>query len=129
MDTSQRLKTLIELAKADGELSEKERHYIISIGQANHLMVAEILALFNAQSDTVQSLVADGDKEELLLQLVKLMEIDDKVYKTEIRFCASVAARLGFREEAVFELMLRGRELGSADKGMLKTLMAEFKLV
>ncbi len=129
MDTSQRLKTLIELAKADGELSEKERHYIISIGQANHLMVAEILALFNAQSDTVQSLVADGDKEELLLQLVKLMEIDDKVYKTEIRFCARVASRLGFREEAVFELMLRGRELGSADKGMLKTLMAEFKLV
>lgn len=129
MDTSQRLKTLIELAKADGELSEKERHYIISIGQANHLMVAEILALFNAQSDTVQSLVEDGDKEELLLQLVKLMEIDDKVYKTEIRFCARVAARLGFREEAVFELMLRGRELGSADKGMLKALMAEFKLV
>lgn len=127
MDTSQQLKTLIELAKVDGELSEKERHYIISIGQANHLMVAEILALFNAQSDTVQNLVADGDKEALLFQLVKLMQIDEKVYKAEIRYCAQVAARLGFKEEAVFELMLRGRELAGANEEKIREVMSGYK--
>jgi len=128
MDTTQRIRTLIALASVDGELVEKERQFIISIGLANHMMVAEILPLFNFQSETVQNLVADGDREELLFQLIKLMQIDEKVYQTEIKYCAQVAARLGFRQEAVFELMLRGRELADANKEEIKTVMAGYKL-
>jgi len=128
MDTTQRLRTLIALASADGELVERERQFIISIGLANHMMVAEILPLFNSQSETVQNLVADGDKEELLFQLVKLMQIDGKVYQTEMKFCARVAARLGFREEAVFEVLLRGHELADASKEEMKSVITGYKL-
>ncbi len=128
MDNNQRLQALIALASADGELAEKERQYIISIGLANHMMVAEILPLFSAPAEKNQSLVADKDKEEVLFQLIQLMRIDEKIYKTEMRFCAQAAAKLGFREEAVFELMLRARELDGASPGKLREVMTAYKL-
>ncbi len=128
MDNNQRLQALIALASADGELAEKERQYIISIGLANHMMVTEILPLFSAPAEKNQSLVADKDKEEVLFQLIQLMRIDEKIYKTEMRFCAQAAAKLGFREEAVFELMLRARELDGASPGKLREVMTAYKL-
>lgn len=128
MDTTQRLRALITLASADGELSEKERQYIISIGLANHMMVAEILPLFTSSPQQAQSLTADSDREQLLFQLVYLMRIDEKIYKTEMKYCAQVAAKLGYSEEAVFELMLRARELAGDDPRSLKQIMSGFKL-
>lgn len=128
MDTTQRLQALITLASIDGELAEKERQYIISIGLANHMMVAEILPLFASAPQKLQALAPDKDKEEVLFQLIQLMRIDEKIYKTEMRFCAQAAAKLGFREEAVFELMLRARELDGASPGKLREVMMGYRL-
>lgn len=125
MDTLHRLRTLISLAAADGELGEKERHFILSIGLANHLMVAEVLPLFALPGTSAQQVTLTRDKEEMLLELVQLMQIDGKIYQAEIRFCAHVAARLGFREEAVFELMLRAQEF-ALDKQKLILALQEF---
>lgn len=125
MDTRARLRLLISLAKADGELSEKERNYIISIGLANHLMVAEILPLFVPTEEPLPDV--KGNKEETLLQLIQLMRIDEKIYAQEMRYCATVAARLGFREEAVFELLLNIKEMGDMDKAALVKRLEEFK--
>lgn len=125
MDTLHRLRTLIALVAADGELGEKERHFIISIGLANHQMVAEILPLFALPGLSAKEVIVTRAKEELLLELVQLMQIDGKIYQDEIRFCAQVAARLGFREEAIFELMLRAHELAS-DKQKLILALKEY---
>jgi uncharacterized membrane protein YebE (DUF533 family) len=125
MDTLHRLRTLIALAAADGELGEKERHFILSIGLANHLMVAEVLPLFAMPGASAKDVILTREKEELLLELVQLMQIDGKIYHAEIRFCAQVAARLGFREEAVFELMLRAHELAT-DKQKLISALKEY---
>ena len=125
MDTFHRLRTLIALAAADGELGEQERHFILSIGLANHLMVAEILPLFSLPETPAKDVILTRDKEEMLLDLVELMQIDGKVYQAEIRYCAHVAARLGFRETAVFELMLRAHELAS-DKSKLVSALKEY---
>lgn len=124
MDTLHRLRTLIALATTDGKLDEKERHFIISIGLANHLMVAEILPLFTRTDAPDKEMIMTRDKEELLLELVKLMQIDEKIYQAEIRFCAHMAAGLGFREEAVFELMLRANELALDKQKLVSALKA-----
>lgn len=125
MDTRARLRLLISLAKVDGDLSEKERSYIISIGLANHLMVAEILPLFVPTEEPLPEV--KGNKEETLLQLIQLMRIDEKLYSEEMRYCALVAARLGFREEAVFELLLNIKEMANLDKAALVKKLGEFK--
>ncbi len=122
MDTLHRLRTLIALAAADGELGEKERHFILSIGLANHQMVAEVLPLFALPIGSAKDVVLTREREELLLELVQLMQIDGKIYEAEIRFCAHVAARLGFREAAVFELMLRAHEFATDKQKLVQAL-------
>ncbi|MBY0434106.1 MAG: TerB family tellurite resistance protein [Cyclobacteriaceae bacterium] len=110
MVTLQQLKLLVNLASIDGSLADKERQFIINIGQANHLLVAEILPLFSSKHETVvpDQLTAD-EKFELLLKLVQLMKIDGKLYKDEIKYCAQVASKLGYREEVMVELMLNAK--------------------
>lgn len=125
MDTLHRLRTLIALASADGALGEKERHFILSIGLANHRMVAEVLPLFALPPASAKEVVLTRDKEELLLELVQLMQIDGKIYEAEMRFCAHVASRLGFLEEVIFELMLRAHEF-AADKQKLVQALKEY---
>ena len=127
MDTLGRLKTLINLAKSDGSLAEEERQHILAIGQANHYMVAEILPLFSAD-DFAPKLVARSadEKAGLLLEVVQLMQIDDKIFKAEIRYCAHVVARLGYREEVVFELMLQAHDLKPGDMEGLRKVMVGY---
>ncbi len=127
MDTLNRLRALITLASADGELAEKVRQYILSIGLANHLLVAEILPLFTPDGNPDGDLRHLADKEQALLELVQLMKIDEKIYGAEMRYCAQVASRLGFREVAVFELMLHAREL-SEDATALKKALKAFQV-
>lgn len=124
MDTRNRLRALITLASADGDLAEKERQYILSIGLANHLLVAEILPLFTPDGQPESDLRHLADKEQALLELVHLMKIDEKIYGDEMRYCAQVASRLGFREAAVFELMLHARELAEDETALKKALKA-----
>lgn len=127
MDTLERLSALITLARIDGEIVEKERNQILSIGQANHLLVAEILPLFASQKNTEKDFLNSHDKEQVLLELVQLMQIDSKIYHAEIRYCARMAARLGFREPAVFEVMLRAKEL-AGDPAALKRALKQYQV-
>ena len=107
MPSLDQLKLLINLARIDGEVAEKEKNYILNIGQANHMMVAEILPLFSNIFPTVASEnLSNSEKFDYIFSLVQLMKIDDKLYREEIRYCAKVASVLGYRQEVLFELML-----------------------
>jgi uncharacterized membrane protein YebE (DUF533 family) len=126
MDNFDRLKTLISLATSDGELAEKERQFILSVGQANHLMVAEILPLFVSRepaSDLAK--LTQDQKGDLLLELVQLMRIDERVYQAEIKYCAQLASKLGYREEVLFELMLLAKT-ATLDLPSLRKLLKGF---
>jgi hypothetical protein len=129
MHTVDRLKILTSLATSDGELADSERKQIISIGQANHLMVAEILPLFSAVRGQFPVNLPLGQKEDLLIELVQLMRVDEKIYKAEIRYCAQMAARLGYKEEAIFELMLHAKELADDEKETLRKKIAGYTKV
>lgn len=113
MQPIQQLRLLINLARADGEVAKKERQFIINIGQANHLLITEILPLFSDEHPAVvPAHLSDQEKFEFILHLVQLMKIDDKIYREEMKYCAEVASKLGYRKEVLFELILQVKAAG-----------------
>ncbi len=131
MVSIQQLKLLVNLARIDGDVAEKERQYIINIGQANHLLVSEILPLFSSEHPmVVPKNLLEEEKFDHIFKLVQLMKIDEKIYKEEIRYCAQVAATLGYREDVLFELMLKVKStsMGNDEIESLKKLTATYLL-
>lgn len=131
MASIQQLKLLINLARVDGTVAEKERQYIINIGQANHMLIAEILPLFSVEHPTsVPKNLSADQKFDYIFKLVQLMKIDEKLYKEEIKYCAQVAATIGYREEVLFELMLKVKSTTMSDDEIesLKKLSATYLL-
>ena len=131
MASIEQLKILINLACIDGVVGSKERQFIINIGQANHLLVAEILPLFsNDNSAMIPSQLTNEEKFDYIFSLIQLMKIDEKIYKDEIVFCSKVASALGYRQEVLFELMLKVKSTNMAPDEIeaLKKLTATYLL-
>jgi hypothetical protein len=101
------IKSLITLARIDGEVAEKERSYIYTIGEANGISESMIKPLFNQDHEIIvpTQLTAD-EKFQYIFSLVQLMKIDERLYKNEIRYCAKITSKLGYNQEALFDLML-----------------------
>ena len=131
MASIEQLKILINLACIDGVVGSKERQFIINIGQANHLLVAEILPLFsNDNSALIPSHLTNEEKFDYIFSLIQLMKIDEKIYKEEIIFSSKVASALGYRQEVLFELMLKVKSTNMAADEIeaLKKLTATYLL-
>ena len=123
------LKLLINLARIDGDVAEKERHYIVNIGSANGINPAETQQLFGKSHDViVPDNLTDADKFTYILSLVQLMKIDDRLYKDEIKYCSTVAAKLGYKEEVMFDLMLnvKSAAMGSNEIEALRKLTDQY---
>lgn len=108
MSALSQLKLLVNLAMIDDEVADKEKKFIINIGLANGLSEQDITYLFSQHHDVIvpQGLTND-QKFDYLFSLVQLMKIDERLYKEEIRYCSQVAAKLGYKQEVLFELMLK----------------------
>jgi hypothetical protein len=123
-----KLKLLINLARIDGGVAEKEEKFIYNIGAANGLSPNDIRPLLNESHETIvpDNLNAD-EKFNYIFILVQLMKIDERLYKDEIRYCSKVAARLGYNEAVMFDLMLHVKEaMGPNELEDLKKLTAKY---
>ncbi len=110
MKDMSRMKLLINLAKVDGQVADKEKNFLINIGRANGFYPDELYPLFTQNYDVpVPSDLSDDEKFELLFSLVQLMKLDERMYREEIAFCGQTAARLGYDKQAMFELLARVR--------------------
>lgn len=111
------LKLLINLARIDGDVAEREKKYISNIGLANGIPLEDIAPLFGQSHDLIvpSDLTAD-QKFDYIFSLVQLMKIDERLYQDEIRYCSRVAARLGYDEAVMFELMLHVRTVMEANE-------------
>lgn len=107
MTAKDKVKLLIGLAQIDGTTAEREKSYIIKIGVANGVPADEMDSLIERRHDLIvpANLMAD-EKFDCLFHLVQLMKIDERMYKEEILFCSTIAEKLGYRKEVMFELML-----------------------
>lgn len=106
----EQLKLLVNLARIDGDVAEKERKYISNIGLANNVSTEDILSLFDKNHEVVvPANLSSEQRFSYIFSLVQLMKIDERLYKDEIQYCSKVAAKLGYDETVMFELMLHVR--------------------
>lgn len=107
MTASAKVKLLISLAQIDGTTADREKNYIRKIGVANGIPADEMNTLIERRHDIIvpANLTAE-EKFDYLFHLVQLMKIDEKMYKEEILFCSTIAEKLGYRKDVMFDLML-----------------------
>ena len=104
----EQLKLLVNLARIDGEMASKEREYIINIGKAHGFPESSVETLFYGSHESIihDNLSAD-QRFNYLFNLVKLMKVDERLYEDEIKFCATIATKLGYQSQVMFELLLK----------------------
>lgn len=122
MNDLSRMKLLINLAKVDGQVADKEKNYLINIGRANGIYPDEIYPLFTQSHDVlVPGDMTDDQKFDLMFSLIQLMKLDERMYREEIAFCGQVAAKLGYNKQVMFELLSQVRSAGM-ESGELESL-------
>lgn len=104
----EQLKLLVNLARADGEMSTEERAFIINIGKAHGFPESSVETLFYSSHETfIADKLTDDQRFNYLFNLVQLMKLDERLYEDEIKFCAATAAKLGYQPEVMFEMLLK----------------------
>lgn len=128
MSALPQLKLLINLALIDNEVAEKEKRYITNIGVANGLSKQDVEFLINQNHEViVPDELSDDQKFDYLFSLVQLMKIDERLYQNEIKYCSQVAAKLGYKQEVMFELMLKvSASMKKAEIESLRQMVATF---
>lgn len=107
MSALAQLKLLISLAQIDGKVAERERDFITRIGKANDLTNDEMEILFDQRHALIiPNDLTDDQKFDYLFSLVRLMKIDERMYKEEMLFCTKIAENLGYENQVMFELLL-----------------------
>jgi hypothetical protein len=108
MSALSQLKLLVNLARIDEEVADREKQYITNIGVANGLSEQDVEYLFNQNHDVIlPDGLSNDQKFDYIFSLVQLMKIDERLYQNEIKYCSQVAAKLGYQQEVMFELMLK----------------------
>ena len=129
MNDLSRMKLLINLAKVDGQVADKEKNYLINIGRANGIYPDEIYPLFTQNHQVlVPENMTDDQKFDLIFSLIQLMKLDERMYREELAFCGQVATRLGYKKQAMFELLSHVKSAGmnAAEMASLKELTQKF---
>jgi hypothetical protein len=123
------MKLLINLARIDGKVADREKNYIVNIGRANGIYPDQVNPMFEQEHELIvpQNLKRD-EKFEYIFSLVQLMKIDERMYKEEIRFCSEVATKLGYSNDVMFELLLhvKSATMGESEVESLKKLTEKY---
>lgn len=124
----EQLKLLVNLARIDGDVAEKERKYISTIGLANNVAAEDVLPLFHKSHElVVPANLSAEERFNYIFSLVQLMKIDERLYKDEIKYCSQVASKLGYDEHVMFELMLHVRSaMQTGEMNILRKLTEKY---
>jgi hypothetical protein len=107
MSALAQLKLLISLAQIDGKVAERERNFITNIGKSNDITPDQMETLFDQRHPLIiPTDLTDDQKFDYLFSLVRLMKIDERMYKEEMMFCSKIAENLGYENQVMFELLL-----------------------
>ncbi|MEX1002161.1 MAG: TerB family tellurite resistance protein [Crocinitomicaceae bacterium] len=98
------LSELIELSKADGEVSEQEIGLIKQMGNMLGLTDQEILAIFE-KPVSFDPPTSHFDRIIQFHRLVLLMNVDGKVSPAELRHLRFVGVKMGLNQQAIQEVL------------------------
>lgn len=103
------LNILVQLAKIDGETDGSELELIREIGASQNVSDEDIEKIIDntEAEDTIPSLehLSREQKVDLMANLVHVMKIDGRIDKEEMKFSLRVLKKLGYDEDALFELV------------------------
>jgi hypothetical protein len=101
----EQLKLLVNLARIDGDMAEREKAYITNIGKANGFPESSVSTLFYQTHEVIISdNLTDNQRFDYIYSLIQLMKIDERLYQDEIKFCSKIAARLGYGQEVMLKV-------------------------
>ena len=107
------LKALIQLSIIDRDFGEPEKTYVYTIGKANRVpekeiddLVTEVIGEIENSEINYQGLMTE-ERFDFLYDIIQLMKIDGDVFLTEIKYCESVAERLGYDKKVVKKMSSR----------------------
>jgi uncharacterized tellurite resistance protein B-like protein len=102
------LKLLVNLARIDGAIAEREKNYINNIAKANGFPESSVSTLlYQSHDEIIPNNLSDDQKFDYILSLVQLMKIDERLYKEEIKFCSKIATHLGYTQDVLVDLILK----------------------
>ena len=102
----EKLNLLVNLAKADGNLSPDERQFIINIGKAHDYPESSVETLFyEAHPVNIPAEMTQEQRVDYAMALTQLMLLDKKMYLKEIEFCSEIIEKLGFEKRYVYKLI------------------------
>lgn len=109
MKDNPHLNILVMMAKIDGETDHAELELIRQIGTSSNVSSEDIEEIIeNTKTDhNIPSLshLSKEQKIELMTNLVLVMKIDGRIDKEEMKFCFQVLKKMGYNEEALFDLV------------------------
>ena len=129
MDAISQMKLLINMARIDGSVGDREKNYIVNIGRANGIYPDQITELLNHHHDfTIPKNISPEMRFDYLISVVQLMKIDERMYKEEIVFCSEIANKLGYDKQVMFELMLnvKTHDMTNEEKNSLKKITEKY---
>lgn len=106
---------LAALAKADGNIDDREMNFIITVGKKNGMSGPDVRKLVAGQT-SYESDIPNNDSERFdqIFDLVDMMLADGIVDETEMDFCIMMAEKLGFRK-AIVGVLVRKISQGVKD--------------
>jgi hypothetical protein len=125
MASLNQIKMMVDLARIDGEVVEREKQYIFNIGRANGFAEAAVEPLFERTHNlSAPEKLSSDQKFDYLFSLITLMKIDERLYQDEIKYCSRMATKLGYDSGVTLELVTRVKISGMtpAEVGELRRL-------
>ena len=109
MKDNPHLNILVMMAKIDGETDHAELELIRQIGASSNVSSEDIEEIIETTKTdhSIPSLnhLTKEQKIELITNLVLVMKIDGRIDKEEMKFCFQVIKKMGYKEEALFDLV------------------------
>jgi len=118
------LRSLMEMAMADGEMDKFEYEYLLSIAKKMGISEKELQNL--KDHTTHYEYKPPKNKKETfrqLYELIGMMMIDGEIHKKEMRMCSIFAKKLGFSPHNVDELVYSVKQnvsMGNSPEETLK---------
>ncbi|MGI9541831.1 MAG: hypothetical protein ACR2MX_01155 [Cyclobacteriaceae bacterium] len=105
-DTDQYLQMLMKVAKADGQIDEKEYRFIQELGHKFDKTPGQIDTLLNTDVETIAAPTGQ-DKLRLVFDLICIMMVDKDIDDNELDICTTMATKSGFEPELVKDIIYR----------------------
>lgn len=110
-------RNMIQIAKADGVVSEEERELLYKIGHKISLSDEQIkMIIASPEKLPISPPSSRAERFEQIVELVQMVEVDGKLEDSEMKMLEKVAVGIGYKDldevdvESILALIIRGED-------------------